>query len=190
MSPKATRASFCMIMCSLVAMVTKCLTPPPCMTVRTTPCLETKSESEIWKKFLRCRLQRHCRILHWHVSTKQATNEKTFTSHLVSVYVTFLWRFDSMTDNMRVVWERSVLTFDLLCRMRADNSRLDSPITPAWSLASHHSTKRSTSFVFVPSCSAASAATHTYTSEYTLHLKSTEEISGSFIVSVKAYSQQ
>lgn len=36
MRPKATSASFCIIMCSLVAMVTKCLTPPPWMTVLTT----------------------------------------------------------------------------------------------------------------------------------------------------------
>lgn len=49
------------------------------------------------------------------------------------------------------------LTFDLLCRMRAESSLLDSPITPAWSLASHHSTRRSTSLAFFPSCSAASA---------------------------------
>lgn len=48
------------------------------------------------------------------------------------------------------------LTLDLLCRMRADSSLLDSPITPAWSLASHHSTSLSTSFSLVPSWSAAS----------------------------------
>lgn len=53
------------------------------------------------------------------------------------------------------------LTLDLLCRMRADSSLLDSPITPAWSLASHHSTSLFTSFPLVPSWSAASAeATH------------------------------
>lgn len=49
------------------------------------------------------------------------------------------------------------LTFDLLCRMRAESSLFDSPMTPAWSLASHHSTKRSTNLTFFPSCSAASA---------------------------------
>lgn len=38
MRPKATSASFCIIICSLVAMVTKCLTPPPWMTVLTTSC--------------------------------------------------------------------------------------------------------------------------------------------------------
>lgn len=41
--------------------------------------------------------------------------------------------------------------------MRADRSLLDSPITPAWSLASHQSTSLSTSFPLVPSWSAASA---------------------------------
>lgn len=36
MRPKATSASFCIIICSLVAMVTKCLTPPCWITVLTT----------------------------------------------------------------------------------------------------------------------------------------------------------
>lgn len=59
------------------------------------------------------------------------------------------------------------LTLDLLCRMRADRSLLDSPITPAWSLASHHSTSLSTSFALVPSWSAASAEpTHTHTRRF------------------------
>lgn len=53
------------------------------------------------------------------------------------------------------------LTLDLLWRIRAERSLLDSPITPAWSLALHHSTSLSTSFPLVPSCSAASAkSTH------------------------------
>lgn len=64
------------------------------------------------------------------------------------------------------------LTFDLLCRISAESRRLDSPITPAWSLASHHSTSLSTSLRFVPNCSAASATTHTQTPSIDLHSKS------------------
>lgn len=59
--------------------------------------------------------------------------------------------------------ECKTLTFDLLCRISAESRRLDSPITPAWSLASHHSTSLSTSLRFVPNCSAASATSHTQT---------------------------
>lgn len=60
-------------------------------------------------------------------------------------------------SNVLSEWFLLELTFDLLCRMRAESSLFDSPITPAWSLASHHSTKRSTNLIFFPSCSAASA---------------------------------
>lgn len=130
MRPKATSASFCIIMCSLVAMVTKCLTPPPRMTVLTT-----------------------------------SYNPQRIISPTPTEY--FPDSVDDSKENRILIWPTQYrllyLTLDLLCRMRADSSLLDSPITPAWSLASHHSTSLSTSFSLVPSWSAASATpTHNF----------------------------
>lgn len=57
---------------------------------------------------------------------------------------------------------RIKLTGLRLCLMRAANRRLASPLTPAWSLASHHSMTRASSTVSLPNTKAASSETHQY----------------------------
>lgn len=111
-------------------------------------------------------------ILHDHVLARCHGHQVLYTSTMNDCPYHFLFKAEKYPITIRFTefWNVlrnsnvcEVLTFDLLCRISAERRRLDSPITPAWSLASHHSTSLSTSLRFVPNCSAASAISHTKT---------------------------
>lgn len=118
---RATRASFCMIKCSLVAMVMRCRTPSALVTALMTSCQSQEGEKQPLEEM---GLHTVCMVC-----------VRACVGLCVCV----------------------CLTGARLCLIRAARSRFASPLTPAWSLASHHSMTLANRTSSLPSTVAASS---------------------------------